>query len=109
MPDSCILLDYMLVLAEEARRPPARLSGEHGAQPAASRKGLYLSQTILLKLTERGLERKAAYEAVQRAAMKTWQGDSVAAGKSRRRAGRRRGAFRRTKSTQLCSLDIHFR
>jgi adenylosuccinate lyase len=28
----------------------------------------------LLKLTERGLERKTAYEAVQRAAMKTWKG-----------------------------------
>ena len=37
-------------------------------------KGLYFSQTILLKLTEPARERKTAYEAVQRAAMRTWQG-----------------------------------
>jgi adenylosuccinate lyase len=35
--------------------------------------GLYASQSALLKLTEKGMERKAAYEAVQRAAMKTWR------------------------------------
>src|SRR6202022_1313749 len=36
-------------------------------------KGLYFSQSILLELTRRGVERKTAYEAVQRAAMATWQ------------------------------------
>jgi adenylosuccinate lyase len=35
--------------------------------------GLYASQAALLMLTEKGMERKAAYEAVQRAAMKTWR------------------------------------
>jgi adenylosuccinate lyase len=35
--------------------------------------GLYASQAALLMLTERGMERKDAYEAVQRAAMKTWK------------------------------------
>jgi adenylosuccinate lyase len=35
-------------------------------------KGLYFSQSILLELTRRGLERKIAYEAVQRAAMAAW-------------------------------------
>ena len=37
-------------------------------------KGLYFSQSILLALTRAGLARKTAYEAVQRAAMKTWRG-----------------------------------
>ena len=35
--------------------------------------GLYASQAALLMLTEKGMERKDAYEAVQRAAMKTWK------------------------------------
>ena len=35
--------------------------------------GLYASQSALLMLTEKGLDRKEAYEAVQRAAMKTWK------------------------------------
>jgi len=35
-------------------------------------RGLYASQSVLLMLTEKGLDRKQAYEAVQRAAMKTW-------------------------------------
>ena len=36
-------------------------------------RGLYASQSALLMLTEKGLDRKEAYEAVQRAAMKTWK------------------------------------
>ena len=36
-------------------------------------RGLYASQSALLMLTEKGLDRKIAYEAVQRAAMKTWK------------------------------------
>ena len=38
-------------------------------------RGLFASQAVLLKLTEKGLERQKAYEAVQRAALKTWGGD----------------------------------
>jgi adenylosuccinate lyase len=38
-------------------------------------RGLYASQSVLLKLTEKGFERQKAYEAVQRAALKTWAGD----------------------------------
>ena len=36
-------------------------------------RGLYASQSVLLMLTEKGLDRKEAYEAVQRAAMNTWK------------------------------------
>jgi len=72
-PDSCILLDYMLVtLTKLVDR--LLVYPDHMTRNLEITKGLYHSQTILLKLTERGLERKTAYEAVQRAAMKTWQG-----------------------------------
>src|SRR5215211_6614538 len=74
MPDSCILVDYMLVtLTKLVDR--LLVYPENMERNLRLTKGLYFSQTILLKLTERGLERKAAYEAVQRAAMKTWQGN----------------------------------
>ena len=72
LPDSCSLLDYMLVtltklvskliVYPENMRRNMELTG-----------GLYASQSALLMLTEKGMERKDAYEAVQRAAMKTWK------------------------------------
>jgi adenylosuccinate lyase len=72
LPDSCTLLDYMLVtltklvskliVYPENMRRNMELTG-----------GLYASQSALLMLTEKGMERKDAYEAVQRAAMKTWK------------------------------------
>ncbi len=75
-PDSCILMNSMLVslkkLVERLIVYPQNMK-----RNLEITKGLYHSQTILLKLTERGLERKTAYEAVQRAAMKTWQGDKA--------------------------------
>jgi len=73
-PDSCILMNYMLMcmkkLVEKMIVYPQNMERNLGIT-----KGLYHSQTILLKLTERGMERKNAYEAVQRAAMATWQGE----------------------------------
>ena len=48
---------------------------EHMLRNLQLTKGLYHSQAILLELTRRGLERKVAYEAVQRAAMQTWRGE----------------------------------
>ena len=74
LPDSCTLLDYMLSKLRDL------VSGlivypEHMLRNLRLTKGLYHSQSILLELTRRGLERQRAYEAVQRAAMKTWRGD----------------------------------
>ena len=106
MPDSCILVDYMLVLlrklVDRLLVYPANMQ-----RNLQLTKGLYFSQSILLELTRRGLERKAAYEAVQRAAMKTWQGSAplqenlaaepdITAHLLPEEIGR------------LCSLDIHF-
>src|SRR5438309_6699551 len=73
LPDSCILLDYMLVklhdLIERLQVYPERM-----LQNLELTKGLCFSQSILLALTCAGAERKDAYEAVQRAAMRTWRG-----------------------------------
>jgi adenylosuccinate lyase len=71
-------------------------------------KGLYFSQSILLALTSAGAERKAAYEAVQRAAMKTWKGEGTFAesAKSEPEIAARLSA---SEIDRLCSLDIHFK
>src|SRR5260370_11366013 len=70
LPDSCTLLDYMLdTLAKLVAGLviyPDRMQ-----ENLAMSKGLYFSQSILLQLTRRGMERKAAYEAVQKTAMAT--------------------------------------
>ena len=106
MPDSCILLDYMLV---SLRKLVDRLLvyPENMERNLRITKGLYFSQTILLKLTERGLERKAAYEAVQRAAMKTWQGE-VSLQENLAAEPEIAAVIPREEIDRLCSLDIHF-
>jgi adenylosuccinate lyase len=74
LPDSCTLLDYMLVtLTKLVSR--LLVYPEAMARNMEITKGLYFSQSVLLELTRRGMGRQPAYEAVQRAAMKTWQGD----------------------------------
>ena len=74
LPDSCMLLDYMLSklrdLIEKLQVYPENMERNLGLT-----KGLYFSQSILLALTRAGANRQTAYEAVQRAAMRTWQGD----------------------------------
>ncbi len=106
-PDSCILLDYMLVLL---RKLIDRLLVYPGNMERNLQltKGLYHSQTILLKLTERGLERKVAYEAVQRAAMKTWQGDKSLL-ENLVAEPEITASIPPDEIAHLCSLDHHFR
>jgi adenylosuccinate lyase len=107
LPDSCTLLDYMLVklneLVEGLQVYPERME-----QNLELTKGLYFSQAILLALTNAGMERKNAYEAVQRAAMKTWKGEGTFAENAKREpeiASRLSPA----EIDRLCSLDIHFK
>jgi adenylosuccinate lyase len=77
-------------------------------QNLASTKGLYFSQSILLALTSAGVERKAAYEAVQRAAMKTWKGEGTFA-ENAKREPEIVACLSATDIDRLCSLDIHFK
>src|SRR5204863_3286350 len=107
MPDSCIMVDYMLVTL---RKLVDRLLvyPENMERNLRITKGLYFSQTILLKLTERGLERKVAYEAVQRAAMKTWQGE-ISLQENLAAEPEITGQIAPDEIEKLCSLDHHFR
>ncbi len=106
LPDSCILVDYMLVklrkLVEGLQVYPANMK-----RNLELTKGLYFSQTILLKLTERGMERKQAYEAVQRAAMKTWEG-SQPLQVHLKAEPEIMASVSAEEIDEFCSLDIHF-
>jgi adenylosuccinate lyase len=107
LPDSCILLDYMLTklrdVVEKLQVYPERMQ-----QNLDLTKGLYFSQSILLALTSAGVERKAAYEAVQRAAMRTWKGDGTFAENAKREPGIT-ARLSGSEIDRLCSLDIHFK
>ncbi len=107
LPDSCILLDYMLDKLRELviglQVYPDRMLQNLGLT-----KGLYCSQSILLALTRKGAERKRAYEAVQRAAMKTWQGDESFA-QNAKREPEIMILLSESEIDKLCSLDAHFR
>ena len=106
LPDSCTLLDYMLVklreIVEKLQVYPERMR-----QNLELTKGLYFSQSILLALTRAGAERKSAYEAVQRAAMKTWKGEGTFA-ENAKREPEITAKLSETEIDRLCSLDIHF-
>ena len=107
LPDSCILMDFML---HELRNLVERLQvyPERMQQNLELTKGLYNSQSILLALTRAGAERKSAYEAVQRAAMKTWKGEGSFAENAKKEpeiTTKLSGA----EIDRLCSLDTHFK
>ena len=107
LPDSCTLLDYML---DKLRGLVAGLIvyPEHMRRNLELTKGLYHSQTILLELTRRGLERKTAYEAVQRAAMKTWRGEEPLA-ENLRAEPEIAAVLSGGEIDRLCSLEPHLR
>jgi len=106
LPDSCTLLDYMLVklreIVEKLQVYPGRMR-----QNLELTKGLYFSQSILLAMTRAGAERKGAYEAVQRAAMKTWKGEGTFA-ENAKREPEITAKLSAAEIDRLCSLDIHF-
>ena len=107
LPDGCTLLDYMLVklrdLVEGLQVYPDRM-----AENLALTKGLYFSQSVLLALTRAGAERKTAYEAVQRAAMRTWKGEGTFA-ENAKAEPEITSLVPAAEINALCSLDVHFR
>jgi adenylosuccinate lyase len=107
LPDSSILLDYMLVKLTELVQG-LQVYPERMQQNLESSKGLYFSQSILLALTRAGAERKAAYEAVQRAAMKTWKGSESFA-QNAKREPEITARLSESEIDTLCSLDVHLR
>ncbi len=107
LPDSCTLMDFML---HELRNLVERLQvyPERMQQNLELTKGLYNSQSILLALTRAGAERKAAYEAVQRAAMKTWKGSGTLADNVKKEP-EIAAKLSTAEIDRLCSLDAHFK
>lgn len=73
MPDSTILIDYMLARVTDLIRDlvvyPDRMK-----RNLELTGGLVYSQRLLLTLVEKGAQRKESYEAVQRNAMASWRG-----------------------------------
>jgi adenylosuccinate lyase len=71
-PDATIVADYMLhrfaTLVENQRVHPDRMMENLGAYG-----GLVHSQSLLLALAKKGLDRQAAYVVVQRNAMRVWE------------------------------------
>jgi adenylosuccinate lyase len=72
LPDSTILLDYLLHQATRIVRG-LHVYPERMRENMARSFGLIYSQRVLLALTERGLGRQRAYEMVQRNAMRAWR------------------------------------
>ncbi len=107
LPDSCILMDFMLhdlrYLVDRLLVYPERMK-----QNLDATKGLYFSQSILLALTRAGAERKTAYEAVQRAAMKTWKGEGNLADNVKAEPAIA-AKLSAEEIDRLCSLDIHLK
>ena len=72
LPDSCLLLDYILSLFTSVMRGlevyPQRMKENIGLT-----KGLVFSQRVLLALIDKGMSRQKAYELVQRNAMQVWK------------------------------------
>ena len=72
VPDSCMLLDYMIALTTDVIDrlivyPDTMLNNLDRTH------GLIFSQSVLLALTKKGMRREEAYRIVQAAAMEVWQ------------------------------------
>ncbi len=73
MPDSTILADYILNRLAGLLKN-LRVIPENMARNLAGSYGLYFSQRVLVALLDLGLPRQKAYEMVQAAAMRCWEG-----------------------------------
>lgn len=71
MPDSTILIDYMLNRVNNILKN-LQINSENMERNLAFSCGLYFSQRVLLALIDKGVERQAAYEMIQKTAMKSW-------------------------------------
>src|SRR3989442_2291943 len=112
-PDSCTLLDYMLVTLAKLVEGLIVYPGNMKRNLELSL-GLWHSQTVLLALIRKGLTREEAYELVQRNAMKTWQAKHAGASdadfveqlQSDPDVAKH---FAKGELEKLCSLEFHFK
>jgi adenylosuccinate lyase len=112
-PDSCTLLDYMLVtlttLVDGLIVYP-----ENMARNLELSLGMWNSQAVLLALIKKGLTREQAYELVQRNAMKTWEAKHAGAPDANFKKQLLSDPevakhFAKGELDQLCSLDFHLK
>jgi adenylosuccinate lyase len=73
IPDSCILLDYVLSLLTDVL-DRLLVYPENMRKNLERTHGLIFSQSVLLALTSRGMKREDAYRIVQGSAMEIWSG-----------------------------------
>src|SRR5271154_376660 len=111
-PDSCTLLDYMLVTLKKLT-DGLIIYPENMKRNLALSLGMWNSQTVLLALIKKGLTREAAYELVQRNAMQTWQAKHAGREEADFLAQLQRDPevkkhFAAGELEKLCSLDFHF-
>lgn len=71
VPDSCIILDYMLHLSVRLVRD-LLIYPENMTRNLNLTRGLVFSQTVLLRLVNKGASREEAYRLVQSPAMEVW-------------------------------------
>lgn len=76
IPDSCIAIDYMLDLMNKLVSKLI-IYPEHMIKNLNLTRGLVFSQSVLLKLVNKGISREQAYKIVQSAAMKVWEDESL--------------------------------
>ncbi len=72
MPDSTILIDYMLNRLDSVLNN-LKVNKENMKRNLYGSYGLFFSQRILLALIEKGLPRQRAYEMVQARALESWE------------------------------------
>ena len=72
LPDGTILLDYLLAKFTEIVKG-MRVYPERMRQNLAATHGVIFSQQVLLALSKAGASREAAYQMVQRNAMRAWE------------------------------------
>ena len=106
LPDSCTLLDYMLHLLTKLVSG-LQVYPENMARNMEITHGLYGSQAVLLELTDRGMARKIAYEAVQRAAMRTWK-EQIPFAQSLREESEISAQITPEELEKICSPQRHF-
>ena len=112
-PDSCTLLDYMLVTLTK-QVEGLIVYPDNMRRNLALSLGLWNSQTVLLALIKKGLTREQAYELVQRNAMNTWQakhaGKSDADFKIQLMSDPEVARhFAPGELDEICSLEFHFK
>jgi adenylosuccinate lyase len=112
-PDSCTLLDYMLVTLTKLV-DGLIVYPENMARNLKLSLGMWNSQTVLLALIKKGLTRERSYELVQRNAMKTWASkhagrDDTDFLKQLQNDPEVAEHFKKGELERLCGLDFHFK